>query len=314
MRPESRLEKNATFALTADSGELAWQAERLVRSIRHHVPESNVVVFVPERSVPEIDTELMEYFENQATVVRGEIPIPEYPISAMVQAFVEAERVSDTEYLVALDTDTLVLGPPRIYSEGELWARPADVGVQYWTSDAARADWGKLCDAFDVPKATEGDRLTSTVDRQPIPPYFNSGVVVTTDRTLPARWLDITATLVERDDLPVGAEEFFTDQIALALAALERKTSLLDQRTNYPLGGRLRVQSDVEVLHYGDRRNLARILNPDIRQKLRSLGALPPLKPAELGHSLLDIGSTQSGKILSRTQKQAVRRALERVL
>lgn len=302
---------NTTFALTADSGELAWQAERLVKSIARNCPEANIVVFVPKAAIESLAGPVLELFESNATVVTGTIPLPEYPISAMIQAFVEAERNSETEYIVAIDTDTLVLDPPRISGNADVWARPADVGVQYWTTEEATHEWRKLCEAFNLPFPSKDEWLTSTVDRTPIPPYYNSGVVVTTDRTLPENWLKLTEQLIQREDLPVGPTEFFTDQISLALALRTRRTETLSSRTNYPLGGRLHVPSDVEIVHYGDRRNLARILSPKIRRELRSIDALPATTPIGVFRSVLDVASTQSGKILSHAQKQRLRHLLQ---
>lgn len=303
---------DTTFALTADSGELAWQAERLVRSLARNCPEANIVVFVPEAAIERLRRDVLELFESNATVVTGTIPLPEYPISAMVQAFVEAERKSETEYLVAVDTDTLVLNPPRISGDAEVWARPADVGVQYWTTEEATSEWRQLCAAFGLPFPSKDEWLTSTVDRIPIPPYYNSGVVVTTDRTLPERWLTLTEELVRREDVPVSPTEFFTDQISLALALRTRRTETLSSRANYPLGGRINVPPDVEIIHYGDRRNLARVLSPKLRRELRSIDALPTPTPAGVFRSLLDVSSTQSGKVLSHGQKQRLRDLLKR--
>lgn len=305
------LEANTTFAITADSGELAWQAERLVRSLSRFCPKSNVVVFIPESAVDELTDRILEFFERRTTVVTGTIPLPDYPISAMIQAFVEAERLSQTEYLVALDTDTLVLDTPTISGDADVWARPADVGVQHWTTANASKKWKQLCDAFDLPHPTEDEQLLSTVDRTTIPPYYNSGVVVTTDRTLPEDWLELTIELVRRDDLPVDSSDFFTDQISLALALRNRGTETLLAQTNYPLGGKLRVPSDVEIIHYGDQRNLARILSPTVRRKLRSIDALPDPTASDILRSLLDVASTQSGKVLSHEQKQRLRNLLE---
>jgi hypothetical protein len=308
------LGENTTFAITADSGELAWQAERLVISLVRNCPESNVVVFIPKSAIDDLSNRVYDLFESHATIVTGEIPLAEYPISAMIQAFVEAEQISETEYLVALDTDTLVLDTPTITGDADVWARPADVGVQYWTTAKAADDWKRLCDAFDLPHPYENKRLVSTVDRTPIPPYYNSGVVVTTDRTLPKHWLDLTTELIRRDDLPVESSEFFTDQISLALALRNRRTETLSSRANYPLGGRLHVPSDVEIIHYGDQRNLSRIISPSVRRKLRSIDALPTPTPSGIFESLLDVASTQSGKILSYKQKQRLRGLLKQFM
>lgn len=305
------LKGNTTFAITADSGELAWQAERLVNSLVRNCATSDIVIFIPESAIDDLSERVYRLFESRATIVTGEIPLPEYPISAMIQAFVEAERVSETEYLVALDTDTLVLDTLTISGDADVWARPADVGVQYWTTERAIDDWGQLCDAFDLPHPSEDEQLVSTVDRVLIPPYYNSGVVVTTDRTLPEDWLKLTEELVNREDLPIDSSEFFTDQISLALALRNRRTETLCPSSNYPLGGKIRVPSDVEIIHYGDQRNLARALSPHVRRELRSINALPSPTAIDVFRSLLDVVSTQSGKVLSYSQKQRIRDLLK---
>lgn len=305
------LKGNTTFAITADSGELAWQAERLVNSLVRNCATSDIVVFIPESAMDDLSERVYRLFESRATIVTGKIPLPEYPISAMIQAFVEAERVSETKYLVALDTDTLVLNTPTISGDADVWARPADVGVQYWTTENARDDWRQLCDAFDLSHPSENERLVSTVDRVLIPPYYNSGVVVTTDRTLPKDWLKLTEELLDRKDLPINSSEFFTDQISLALALRNRRTETLCPSANYPLGGRIRVPSDVEIIHYGDQRNLARILSPPVRKELRSIDALPRPTPMGIFRSLLDVASTKSGRVLSHSQKQYMRNLLK---
>mgnify|MGYP006273046545 CR=1 FL=1 len=298
------------FAITADSGELATQADVLVRSLRKQYPTAPVLTFIPESSVTDIDAEIRTRLEQSTTVVTGEIPIPEYPISALVYAFVEAVRRFSSSYLVALDTDTIVLDRLRVSSDGDVWLRPADVGAQRWTSRQSQEDWATLYRRFNLQAPTPFFQQTASVDRQPIPPYWNSGVVVTTDMTLPKRWLEYTETLFREDELPVSQTEFFLDQISLAVAVQENQVQQLSERENFPLGGRLRVPTNVAVIHYGDRRNLARIVNPDIRETLHQLGALPTASVREYLFSLLVVASTKSGRVLPFRWKQWIRRLL----
>ena len=314
MAARTPLTDDVTFAITADTGELEVQSAALVRSLEDAVPNAEIVVFIPAASIDEMSDDTLALFRNAGTIVTGEIPIPEYPISALVQAFVEAERASSTEHLVALDTDTLVLNTPTRPNGGDVWLRPADVGAQYWGSAAAREDWTTLCNHFDVPAFDQAETLQASVDGRSIPPYWNSGVVITTDRTLPERWLEYTKTLFHADDLPVDGDEFFLDQLSLALAVRENDVRQLSEQQNYPLGGRLHVPSSVEVLHYGNRRNLARVLTPTVRSAIAQYGALPSVSAAETTRSVLDYLSSQSGRVLSYEQKEVVRQAVLRVL
>lgn len=306
------LDTNAdvAFAITADSGELEIQADILVRSIRENNPAAPILVFIPKSSVNEMNKSILKRFETMGTVVFGTIPIPDYPISALIQAFVEAEQRFENRYLVALDTDTILLNNIRISDDADVWLRPVDVGAQYWSSKKARDDWIDLFRRFNYDFPDPFIQLTASVDRRPIPPYWNSGVVVTTDKSLPSRWLEYTEILYNEDELPVSTDDFFIDQISLALAVRENEIAQLTERENFPLGGRIRVPQDVAVLHYGDRRNLTRVIQPQVRERLKDIDSIPDFSIFNFSHSLLDILSTKSGRILSYEQKKKLKSAL----
>jgi hypothetical protein len=304
---------DVAFAITADSGELAIQANLLVESIRKQYPTAPILVFIPESSVSDLDEDVLEWFQSTGSVVTGAIPIPEYPISALIQAFVEVEQQYETEYIVALDTDTLLLDHLHLPDGGDTWLRPADVGAQYWTSEKSRGDWQTLYQYFNYPTPDPFYQFIASVDRQPIPPYWNSGVVITTDRTLPGRWLDFTETIFHDETLPVSTDEFFIDQISLALSVRKNDVQLLSERENFPLGGRL-VIPPVAVMHYGNRQNLVRIFQPRSRMKLHQLGAIPDIVLSDICYSFLVVASTKAGMFLSHSQKEFVRGVFERIL
>lgn len=296
------------FAITADSGELEAQADILVKSIRRIYPDAPILVFIPTSSISDMTETVLERFESRTTVVSGAIPIPDYPISALIKAFVEAEHKFDNQYLVALDTDTILLDRLQISGDGDVWLRPADVGAQYWTTEEAIPDWKLLYQNFGYTIPEPFIQLTASVDRREIPPYWNSGVVVTTDRSLPSRWLEYTKTIYDEEDLPVSQDEFFIDQISLAIAVQKNAIGELSQRENFPLGGRFLIPQDVAVVHYGDRRNLTRVIQPKIRGHLKQLNAIPDTSVRDIVNSILVVMSTKSGSVLGYTQKQTVRR------
>lgn len=306
---------DVAFATTADTGELARQARTLITSLRRVYPNAPVIVFVPTASASDLDTETRAVLEREATLVTGELPLPEYPISAFLRAFVEMTTRIETEYLVALDTDTVIFDRLSVpaHATADVWVRPAEVGAQYWCSEAARGDWERLYNHFDVPSPSVCEFVTTSIDNRRVPPYWNSGVVVSRDPSLAREWLAITRELALNDDLPVDGDEFFLDQLALAIATRKRDVCQFDLRMNYPLGGLLRVPSDVQILHYGETRNLGRVLNPRIREKLRTLGALPPATPAALLQSGLEVASFHSGRLLSYEQKSAARQLVRGV-
>lgn len=303
-------ETSVSFAITADSGELQIQARLLVQSIRNIYSNAPILVFVPESSLPQMDDDVIDYFDSAGHLVTGKIPIPEYPISALIQAFVAAESRFDTEYLVALDTDTLVLDYLRVRGDGDVWLRPVDVGAQYWASDDAWDAWSKIYRRLGYEPPGRSEWLIASVDGRPTPPYWNSGVVITTDHSLPARWLEYTKILYYEDKLPVSTREFFIDQLSLAIAVRENTVSPLSERENYPLGGRLLLPSDVTVLHYGDRRNLARVLHRDLRDELRQINAIPSVDVSDIIMSFLVLFSTKCGIMLPYDKKEQVRQTM----
>lgn len=308
------LNENATFAITADSGELERQAVLLVRSIERHAPDANVVVFVPRASRGEVSDDALDTYRSAGSVVWGEIPISEYPISALLGAFIAAEERSETEYLVAMDTDTLLLDRLRVREAGDVWLRPVDVGAQYWGSQDSMRDWKQLYERFGLPLPDRGEYVTAAIDGRTVPPYWNSGVTITTDRSLPERWLRYTKEMYYDDELPVSRDEFFIDQLSLSVATARNEVQELDERANYPLGGRLTVPSDVSVIHYGDRRNLARVFSQPVRRELRDSGAIPDITSWDVLRTLLDVCSTKSGRVLDYEQKNRLRGLVSAVL
>lgn len=308
------LNENATFAITADSGELERQAVILVRSIKRHAPDANVVVFIPRASRDVVSDDALDTYRSAGSVVWGEIPISEYPISALLGAFVAAEERSETEYLVAMDTDTLMLDRLRVQKGGDVWLRPVDVGAQYWGSQDSKGDWKQLYERFGLSMPDRGEYVKAAIDGRAVPPYWNSGVTITTDRSLPERWLRYTREMYYDDELPVSRDEFFIDQLSLSVATARNEVQELDERANYPLGGRLSVPSDVSVIHYGDRRNLARVFSQPVRRELQESGAISNITSGDMFRTLLDVCSTKSGRVLDYKQKNRLRRLVSAVL
>lgn len=302
---------DATYAITADTGELGRQAALLCRSLRRHCPRADVVTFVPEASWPAIDRTVRSAIERLSTVVTGEMPIPEFPQSAALAAFVRAAERADTEHVVLLDTDVAVLSPPTVPDDdADLYLKPADLGTLYWGNSRSYPDWRRLYDHFGVP--FPDDRVVSTVDRCPMLPYWNAGVVVTRDRSLPSEWLSMTRETLDRE-ITSRTETFFNDQLALAVLSETRSVSRLTERQNYPLHARVRCPRSTEVLHYDDRANLARLPDPWARDELRRAGADLDADAGAVVRGLLDVGLDQSGRVLSYREREALRTLSKRV-
>lgn len=298
---------DTTFALTADVGLLGEQAHRLCASLNRVYEDPSITVFIPADSYPEMATERTTYLESVADVVTGDIPIPDYPVSALPQAFCHAADHSDTTYLVALDTDATLIRPLTLPAAGaDFYALPAPLGAQYWGSEASHEDWQSLYNTYDLPMPT--NRVTTGVDQREILPYYNSGVVVTTDYSLPRQWLDITEH-VYTTTAQSAAPSFFSDQVALAITAEMRDVVELTPTQNYLLGMHFGdPPNDVELLHYGTPEQLARLRTPDLRERLHADGwDISSLPLRDRVACYLPALSANAGRYLSYSRRRQIR-------
>lgn len=129
--------------------------------------------------------------------------------------------VEDYDYLVALDTDVVVVGDIVEYLVGD------SVGVRMGSTDLLGTPvWRKLYKHFGL--AEPVDRHTSFVSvTEMIAPYNNSGVLVVASQHVDAlrkSWGDWTLRLIQaRSAIPElgGENAYFTDQISLAMALVD---------------------------------------------------------------------------------------------
>lgn len=254
-----------TFA--AGQGDIGEQAVTLLRSVRRHLPDAEVYAFVPSDEHDDMSEVVLDALERDATVLTGSIPIPEYPISTKIGALRAAERETDADYVLLLDTDTVLLDSLDLPLDGEadLFLKPVDVGRQFWGRSRSEEWWRRLYERFDQPFPTR--RVNSTFDDREMLPYWNAGFVLARTGTVGEEWLAVTEAI--HDDIPY---ERHADQVALGIVSERYETRVLDNRYNYPLQLHLWCPSDVRVLHYHDRHELARFLSPAVSRELAVLG------------------------------------------
>lgn len=305
--------REATFAITTDTGTFEWKSKLLCKSIRKRYPTSRVINFIPESSLADLSDESRRFFHENTTIVTGDLPIPGYDISAKLRSFCTAAERADGGHLVMLDTDTVLLSPLTLPSDGaDLYAKPVDIGAQHWGCSESLDEWKRLYERFDVPFPTT--RVQSTVDKRIILPYWNAGVVITTDDTVPRRLLDMTETILDEDLIDVD-ETFFFDQLALAILSETLSVTPLWESQNYPVNARLACPTETQLLHYRDRSHLVRVPNPGIRRELRSLGVdTGDIGEVNVKRTLVRLVYAHSGKYLSRERKEKLGEYLSRCI
>ncbi|PSQ39138.1 hypothetical protein BRD13_04205 [Halobacteriales archaeon SW_5_70_135] len=261
------------FVFAAGDGHVGRQSVHLLRSIRRHHPDAPVYAYVPGNERESMDGAVHEELHDGATVLDGEIPVEGYPISTKVGAVAAAEDAADADYLLMVDTDTVLLDAIDVHQdydrEANLYLKPVDVGRQFWGRERSRDRWRALYDRYDVPFPDW--RVESTFDGIEMLPYWNAGLVLESlaDGGIGEEWLRYTREL--RGEIPYDRH---ADQVALGLvsAAPNRSVGVLDGRYNWPLHLRLSCPPDVRVLHYHKRRELSVVRDETVRTELAAVG------------------------------------------
>jgi len=255
-----------TYVFAVGPPPFSRKALFLARSIRRLTNDRTVMAFVAQSERDLIPNDVMAELGSLVTVVEGQIPIPSYPLSAKIAAMVEARRRSQDDTVVLLDTDMILLAEPSFnHSHDEaLSVKPVDLsgrgGLQH------REFWEQVYDILDI--AFPERRLTSTIDREPIFPYWNAGVVASSDPSFAREWLDATRRLYRTLEDP----DRFVDQVALGAISTKYGISVINERDNYPLTHHFGVPADVRILHYHRYAHLHRVPNPRIWQVLADIG------------------------------------------
>lgn len=294
--------EDLAFVFAAGEGKYDEQGLYLARSIARTNPDSQIFAYVPDGETPEHEAELAEL----GTILRGQPTIPEYGISTKVDALMAAEEAADEEYLLLLDTDTLVFDRISVHQSGKaLYLKPVDVGLQYWGRESeSKQRWNAIATEADLPMPEW--RFQSTFDGNEIPPYWNAGFVLTANDNFGTRWM----RLIE-DIYPNIPYEWHADQVALGLLSQEYDVEELDNRYNYPLHLRLRLREDAKVVHYHNFQNLQKSSGHETF--LREIGAWNTIE--ESSYSIID-GAWRylKRKYLPLNEEHALERLYNRVV
>jgi len=287
-------DEETAFAITADEGFFGAQALILVRSIRKHHPESDIVVFIPEMGAAVMSNSLLAELEKDAIVKVGPYPDDSYPITAKLRAFELAAGQSGVEQAVMLDTDMILLNRLS-FSDGDaaLSARPCTLRGSFWSNKVSVPVWKLLYTRYDIP---EPEHSISAVLGGELPyPFYNSAAVVARDLSLPGRLLQMAMDIRADDGADVadaaGSKTplFYSDQVALSLLAQETPFATLPLKSNYPVPAFLRVPTSVAGLHYGNRTLLSTALPQHEWDEYAELLELS-LTPANWGRRALSAG------------------------
>jgi hypothetical protein len=245
-----------TYVFAVGPGRLARQGKLLLNSILKNTTatQQDIYAYVVKEEKKDISDEFLDYFEKRTVLIEGSMPNSEYPLSAAHAALLAASKKTNNDYLLLLDVDTIVLNPINIHNQysADLYIKPVDLGNRYWASQKSQDSWRQLYTEYDL--TMPDSRSYSTVDDKEIIPYYNGGVILTANNNFPKRWLELSDQIygtLEKDN-------FFTEQVSLALLASDYDVHEFNEKYNYPLQFYLSLPSDVNIIHYNNDKVLER--------------------------------------------------------
>lgn len=306
-----KLEGNSVYCFTIDEN-IEEMGTWLCKSIVKNSPKSDIIVYTSNlENLSEETSSLLK--DNCSHIIEGEIPIEDFPISYKIEALQQAEKLSDKDYKILLDTDTILLNPleiPNIKEQEQVLVKPADFGAKYWCHEDSIPEWKKYSKIIE--KEYSYKKVKSRRDNKKILPFWNSGVVISKNYNIGKEWLEIHKKLKENKNF---RETFFSDQIALALTIMDKNKTQIKEENNFLIGGRLSIKEKPNLLHYGKKRNINTIKNKNIKNDLDNIGI--PIRSLTIREKFgytLDILSAKSGKILNYKQKDTIKSIIGKVL
>lgn len=262
---------NLTYAFAIGPGIMSKQAKWLLQSIRSNTTASrdDIVSYLVSSEREQISDQTIEYFKQHSKLIEGEMPNPDYPLSAAHAALEKATKESEHDYTILLDTDTVVLDNITVHedSDAELLLVPEPVSTNYWADPAQSLDsWRTLYEKHDI--AFPGLQVESIIHNQMMPPYFNGGVIISKNSTDFAKeFLKFNKKV--HSTLP--HHNYYSEMVSLGLISNEYNVEILSEAYNYLQKGHVSSPpDDVNILHYIEPMNLYRSLrNPTISSRLQ---------------------------------------------
>jgi hypothetical protein len=253
------------FVACVESGALEQKARLLIRSIRRFGGRwsgAPIHTFAP-RAGRGISSATRAIFDEHGVVHHDEIlntAFGDYGVGNKIFAAARAEETAREDFIVFLDTDTVLLSEPADLAlpdgfdaavrpvEFHRWREPAEDDERWRTrhrrvssagdGDCADDYWLRM---YALCGIAARPFVETTCDRARIRAYANSGLIAARRSAgVFARWRSDFLTLASMDHRPRGGDMHYMDQLSLAatLARMWDRVKLLDGRYNYPLIGR----------------------------------------------------------------------------
>ncbi|GAB3030251.1 hypothetical protein GCM10027052_03100 [Parafrigoribacterium mesophilum] len=261
--------KRITFACCVEYGPLEEGAIRLVESLRRYgeaFAGARVIAVTPRRG-PRLRASTLRRFEQLEVEYVRSVPRNRYSWMPYLNKYFvlkSAESRAQGDLLAWLDSDVLVLRPPEklLLDDGlDLAACPRDKNIgTSGPGDEFEPYWQKVCS--DVGLTTEDlPWVRTAADDQRVRLYWNAGIFVYRPASgFIDAWREVIEAILDRTDASNLDKLFWTDQVALGLAAvrMHAHTMNLPGASNYGIASHFRDHLSSEglasarLLHYHD--------------------------------------------------------------
>lgn len=244
------------YVFTLGPGSLSKKGIFLLRSIVKNTSatQDEIFVYLVEDEKKNIDESIIREVEDKATVLEGEMPNKDYPLSAAHGALLEASKVTEKDYLLLLDTDTVILDDIKIHEEHdrELYLPPEGLKRTYWANKNSEQELREIFEeyGFEYPEK----KLESNYRSVNINPIFNSGVILTKNNDFPERYLKLSKEVHGN----LHQYNYFSDMVSVSMLASEYDLFELDPEYNFFQAYRPYPQEGTKIVHYIDLRALYR--------------------------------------------------------
>ncbi len=254
------------FLACVEQGNLENQTRMLCHSIRKFggsLSGAAIHTFRP-RGGPKLSSSTLAELRSLRVIHHDQALNTEYAyygVGNKIFVSAWAEEHLEEEFLVFLDSDTLLLNEPSEWLLSEDVDAAACPGVRWEGGIASRGPedpkdvyWKA---AYDICGVKEEPFVTSVVDQQQIRAYFNGGLIVSRrEAGIFRSWRANFTTLMKRGHYPPDKNRGINnmDEIALgiSLAKSFERLKILDERYNYPLHRRSELQGSARFAELED--------------------------------------------------------------
>ena len=253
------MKDKVSFIFCIEKGQLEKETISCIRSLRKfggQLSNSRIYCICPRKSqaVSNVSKSILNTLEATYIEVNLNTEYQAYPLAnkPLVCEYVESIE-KDSEYLIFLDSDTLIINPLDniINKHADIQLSPVLVKNLGFANaeDKHFIYWKKIISRFDL---SDLHKTRTLIANEEIIGYWNSGVIVAkNNKDIFKNWRKTFTKLFNSKLLP--SERFYhTEQLSVSLLVLKDKYNFLElpNKYNYHISNQSELYSDYKITDY----------------------------------------------------------------